>query len=101
VPPENRPKDDDYDRYVYLVDLFRRLGYREEDIYRESPFLIRDVLFNSILCRANRDLREIGMILDEDVAEVEEWISQTSRAISEDLWCQECGKFESFDLVRG
>ncbi|MEE9610116.1 MAG: DUF547 domain-containing protein, partial [Desulfatiglandales bacterium] len=101
VPAEQRPSDEDYDRYVYLVDIFRRLKYQEEDICKECPFLIQDMLFNSILCRANHDLLEIGQILNEDIAELQEWVNQTSKAISEDLWCQGCNKFESFDLVAG
>jgi len=101
VPAENRPKDDDYDRYVYLVDLFRRLKYREEDILRESPFKIDDVLFNSILCRANHDLLSMSRILGEDGREVEEWYGSTSRALAEKLWCPECERFEAFDHVAG
>ncbi len=101
VPAEQRPSDEDYDRYVYLVDIFRRLKYRDEDIYKSCPFLIQDILFNSILCRADRDLLEIGRILNEDTKEVEEWVDQTSQAISEKLWCPPCKKFESFDLVSG
>lgn len=101
VPAEQRPSDGDYDRYVYLVDIFRRFEYQEEDIYKECPFLIQDVLFNSILCRANRELMEIGRILKEDTAEVQEWAEQTSKAVSENLWCEKCNKFESFDLAAG
>ncbi|MFC1867539.1 DUF547 domain-containing protein [Thermodesulfobacteriota bacterium] len=98
VPAEQRPSDDDYDRYVYLVDIFRRLKYSEEEIYKECPFLVQDVLFNSILGRANRDLLEIGRILGKEAGEIREWTDQTSKAISEKLWCHECEKFESFDL---
>jgi neutral trehalase len=79
--------------------MFRRYKYQEEDIYKECPFLIQDVLFNSILCKANRDLLEIGRLLKADIGEVEEWTSQTSKAISETLWCSECQKFESIDLT--
>jgi len=101
VPREQRPRDDDYDRYVYLVDLFRRLQYKEDDIYEECPFLIQDVLFNSILCRANRDLMEIGRVLKEDTGELAEWTDQTARAISEALWCEPCRKFEDLNLITG
>lgn len=101
VPADQRPSDEDYDRYVYLVDLFRRLGYREEEIRRECPFMVKDVLFNSILCRANRDLLMITDVLKQDTAEVEEWVERTSRAISGRLWCPECKQFESFDVVNG
>ena len=99
VSAEQRPSNDEYDRYVYLVDLFRRFKYDEMEIFRECPFLVQDVLFNSILCRANRDLGEIGKAINEDISEVNEWIDQSSKAISEDLWCVDCRTFESFDLV--
>lgn len=101
VPADQRPGDGDYDRYVYLVDLFRRMGYREADIRKECPFMVRDVLFNSILCRANRDLLMIGDLLKQDTAEVREWVEATSSAISDRLWCAECKQFESFDAVNG
>ncbi len=101
VPEEQRPKQKDYDRYVYLVDLFRRHGYREEEIFTECPFLIQDVLLNSILCRANRDLIEIGRILDRDTAEPREWLEATTKALQSKLWCDDCLTFEAFDLLRG
>jgi hypothetical protein len=101
VPVDQRPSDEDYDRYVYLVDLFRRLEYKEEDIRRECPFLVRDVLFNSILCRANRDLLRIAHLLKQDAAEVEHMVEKTSRAVSSRLWCPECRQFESLDMADG
>ena len=101
VPAEQRPSNDDYDRYVYLVDLFRRSGYDESKIYAECPFLVQDVLFNSILCRANRDLMEIGHIIGQDVKEVQAWLEQTSKAISERMWSPERRQFDPIDLVTG
>ncbi|MBW2641864.1 MAG: DUF547 domain-containing protein [Deltaproteobacteria bacterium] len=101
IPAEQRPSDADYDRYVYLVDLFRRLDYNEEKIFAQCPFLIQDVLFNSILCRANRDLVEIGRIIGQDVEEVREWVEQTSQAISKLMWSSERRQFDPIDLVTG
>ncbi len=101
VPADQRPSDEDYDRYVYLVNLFRRLNYSEEEIRKECPFLIWDVLFNSILCRADRDLLMISDVLKQDGSEIKEWVEATSGAISRSLWCPECKQFESFDLVGG
>ncbi len=101
VPADQRPSDDDYDRYVFLVDLFRRAGYEEEAIRRECPFLVREVLLNSILCRADRDLEDIGRVIGQDVGEVRSWGDQTAKSISRELWCDEHGRFEDFDLVNG
>lgn len=101
IPADQRPSDEDYDRYVYLVDLFRRLGYREEEIRKECPFMVKDVLFNSILCRADRDLLRIANVLKQDTAEVGGWMKRTSEAITRDLWCPECKQFESLDMASG
>lgn len=101
VPVDQRPGKEDYDRYVYLVDLFRSARYDESEIYRQCPFLIQDVLFNSILCRANRDLIEIGNIVGRDVKEVEEWLEQTTGAISGMMWSDERMQFDPIDLVAG
>jgi hypothetical protein len=99
VPAEQRPSDGHYDRYVYLVDLFRRLAYDESSIRRECPFLIQDVLFNSILCRANRDLMDIGQEIGADVGQVRQWLEQTISAIRERLWSPERRQFDPYDLV--
>lgn len=101
VPVDQRPGKEDYDRYVYLVDLFRGARYDESEIYRQCPFLIQDVLFNSILCRANRDLSEIGKIVGRDVKEVEEWLEQTTGAIAGMMWSDERMQFDPIDLVAG
>jgi len=41
--PKMRPTDADYDRYVHLVDLFRRSDYDETRIRQVCPFLIQDL----------------------------------------------------------
>lgn len=101
VPAGQRPSGDDYDRYVYLVDLFRRHGYDEAAIFGECPFLVQDVLFNSILCRAGRDLEEIAGIVGRDPGQVREWRRATARAIAQRLWSRERSQFDPVDMVAG
>jgi hypothetical protein len=98
IPESQRPTDDDYDRYVLLVDLFRRLNYDEKAIYEECPFLIQGPLFNAILGKANEDLMELGKILGEDTGGIEEWRAQTGRALRDKLWHGDHGAFDVFDL---
>lgn len=74
VNPEERPRKEDYDRYLSLLYLFRRLEYDPREIYRQSPFKVVDVGFNAILQRANRDLYALAVLLQEDPYEIEEWI---------------------------
>lgn len=101
IPVEQRPKDEDYDRYVYLVDLFRRLRYDEAAMFTECPFLVQDVLFNAILCRSDGDLAEIAGLIGEDPEEMEEWRTATDRALRRDLWSEERGQFDPLDMIAG
>lgn len=100
VPAGERPTDDDYDRYVFLVDLFRRLNYDEKAIYEECPFLIQGPLMNAVLSKSNEDLAEIGRILGKDVAQIEEWHRQTNRALREKMWHATHGAYDVYDLRR-
>lgn len=101
IPASQRPTDDDYDRYVFLVDLFRKCKYDEYVIYRECPFLIQDPMFNSILSKANEDLLDIGNILGEDTTQIQEWVQQTNKAIREKLWHPSHGAFDAYDVRSG
>ncbi|MDA2918790.1 glycoside hydrolase [Desulfobacterota bacterium AH_259_B03_O07] len=98
IPASQRPTDFDYDRYVFLVDLFRRLKYDEHAIYQECPFLIQDPLFNGILSKADEDLVEMGKVLGEDTKKIEEWHQQTNRSIRNKMWHELHGAFDVFDM---
>ena len=101
VSPEMRPSDEDYDRYVYLVDLFRRTDYDEEAIRQECPFLVQDPLFNSILCRANQSLVRIAAIIGEPADTPRSWMERTEEGIRTKLWCLDNRMFYPFDMVAG
>ncbi len=99
IPEEQRPSDEEYDRYVYLADLFRRLDYDEEAIQAESPFLIQDPLFNAILARAGEDLAELGEMLGEDVTRIRDQAARTNRAMNDKMWHEKHAAYDVFDLV--
>lgn len=101
IDPAMRPSDDDYDRYVFLVDLFRTCDYDEFLIRKSCPFLIQGPLFNSILCRANESLGRIAEILEEPSEVPRSWARKTGEAIRNKLWHEEHGMFDAFDLVSG
>jgi hypothetical protein len=98
IPAEQRPTDEDYDRYVFLADLFRRHNYDETAIDGECPFKVQDALFNSILNRSNKDLIFIAAIMSEPLSEIEGWARKTSKAIQGKLWHAEHGIFDNYDL---
>jgi hypothetical protein len=99
VAVEDRPLDASYDRFAYLVKLFADLGYEEARIREACPFLVQDVLFNSLLCQADRDLAEIARVLGEDPSPFEERAEWSARAVNEKLWDEEHATYLDFDLI--
>lgn len=101
VDAAHRPTNENYRRYIYLVDLFAKLAYDDEAIAQASPFLVQDVLFNSLLARSNQSLVTLGRHLGHDTAAIEAWHARTVTAINAKLWDAEAGHYFSFDLRGG
>ena len=53
-------------------------GYDPARIRDECPFVVQDVLFNSLLVQANRDLAEIARVLGDDPEPFEAWAELTA-----------------------
>ncbi len=77
LPADQRPTDEVYDKYIYLVELMKRYGYQVERFYSFFPFKVKDAAFNSILYRANICLRQLAELIGEDSKEIEEWLRRT------------------------
>ena len=98
VNPNQRPNQADYDRFVYLVDIFRRRKYDSKAILADSPFLVQDVLFNSILYRANLDLRALAEDLGEPTAEIDAWLAKMKDRFQERFWDEARGLYFDYDV---
>jgi glycogen debranching enzyme len=96
-----RPSDGEYDRYVYLVTVFRELAYDSSRIRHVVPFALQPVLFNSLLVQSNRDLAEIARILGSDPEPFEIRAETTARALDEKLWDEEHAVYVDFDVKAG
>lgn len=99
IDPAERPKKEDYDRYVYLVKLMWELDYDQSKIAEECPFVVQDVLTNTLLVRANHDLAEIAEILGIDGSKHESRAEETAKAMNEKLWDGHHGVYYDYDLV--
>ena len=97
-----RPADDDYCRYLYLVECFRDRGYDSASLYEDSPFLVADVGFNSILTRANQDLAYLLRLIgrEKEAIRVDE-MSRKARTGLETLWNSHTARYHSFDVRAG
>ena len=75
--PSERPTDEEYARYIWLVQEIKAARCDEATIYETHPFLVKDVLFSAILVAANEALLRIGGIVgapEEEMAEVSAWL---------------------------
>jgi hypothetical protein len=101
VDAAQRPTDAEYDRYAYLVKLYRDWQYDSMRIRQESPFVVHDVLFNSLLVQANRDLAEIARVLEIDPDRFEAWAEQTAAGLDTKLWDEAEDRYGDYDVRAG
>ncbi|MGH3147281.1 MAG: MGH1-like glycoside hydrolase domain-containing protein, partial [Rubrobacter sp.] len=95
-----RPTDAEYDRYLWLVELVKQAGCDDEAIYEAHPFLVKDVLFRSILVADTEALLGIAELVgapQEECAVVEGWIQRGLRGL-DGLWEPELGLYLDYDL---
>ncbi len=101
VAPEERPFQPDYERFVYLIDRGRRLHWDPPALLEQMPFLIQDVLFCSILFRADEDLLALAQELGADTREIEGWMSRTRAVFGKRFWDDMRGLYLDYDLRAG
>jgi hypothetical protein len=101
VDTAQRPTNEHYDRYAYLVKLYRDCRYDPERIRAECPFVVRDVLFNSILIQANRDLAAIATTLGEESSLYETWAEQSAAGLDAELWDEREAMYLDYDVRAG
>jgi hypothetical protein len=96
-----RPTKHEYDRYVHLIDVFRRNRYEPAALLARSPFLAQDILFNSILHRADEDLAWMARVLGESDAEIQGWMQRTHANFDAHHWDDVCGLYFDRDVRAG
>ena len=101
VAQSERPHQSDYARFIYLIDLFRRNAYQAEALLERSPFLVQDVLFNSILYRADRDLRALAVELGEPTTDLDTWLVRMQAGFNNRFWDRQRHLYLDYDLRQG
>ncbi len=99
VDPEMRPTKEDYDRYIWLVQRGRRMGWDEAQMAKDAPFRVADPTMTFILLRAHRDLAVLGRAIGEDIREIEGWIAGVERGAAR--LKNGTGAFEAINLSTG
>ena len=86
--PSQRPTQEEYDRYLWLVESLKRARYDDAAIHSSHPFLVQDVLFSGILVAANEALLAIAAEIEapeDDRRLIAEWAERGRRGL-EGCW---------------
>ena len=98
VPAIERPHAAEYERFIYLIDVFRKLHYDPNELLERSPFLVQDILFNAILYRADEDLRALAEKIGQPTGEIDGWLSQMQANFEHRFWDERAGLYFDYDL---
>jgi hypothetical protein len=100
--PAHRPTKEQYDRYLWLVEHFRRLGWDNTRLHEASPFKVVDPGFNAILIRSCADLAALAESLGESaIAAANRSRADKGLAALERLWSDRHGQYLCLDRITG
>ena len=100
VDSSMRPTKENYDRYIWLVQMGGRLDWDEVAMKAENAFRVADPTMTFTLLRAQRDLAALGRLLGQDVSAIEADIKVLESGAAT-LWNAELGSYDSRDAVSG
>ena len=102
VDSNQRPTQDQYDRFITIIQYGRQVGWNHHDIHSNGPFLMADPGVQFIFLRANRDLLELARRLELTDAydEIQEWIQRVEDGCSW-LWNDDIGGYCARDIRSG
>jgi glycogen debranching enzyme len=101
VAATERPNRADYERFIYLIDVFRKQRYIPKELLAHSPFVVQDILFNAILYRANEDLRKLAAGLGQPTEEIDGWLNRMQLSYNEQFWDEGDGIYYDYDIRSG
>jgi glycogen debranching enzyme len=99
---KERPTGADYYRYIYLIELYKDLAWDYTKIPHETPFAVKDILFNSVWARANEALASLLHTYgnQEKANAYQRWAEQTQKALTY-TWSEEYNQYCDIDVTQG
>ncbi|WP_159587448.1 amylo-alpha-1,6-glucosidase [Chelativorans xinjiangense] len=96
--PAHRPTKEQYDRYLWLLEHFRRHDWNNGVLHDLSPFRVVDPGFNAILIRSCTDLAALADELGAaDIARANRARAEKGLAALERLWSERHGQYLCLD----
>lgn len=113
VSRKYRPTDKDYECFGRLIGFYVKHNYNQEEIVKKSPYLVQDVMFNSILAASVDSLSRLAGLLSskfqgrkkdfyiKEKRRQKELYERISGSIQKKFYDRESGMFYSYDMVEG
>lgn len=102
--PSERPSNEEYDRFLWLVECLKKDHYDDAKLYKTYPFLVKDALMTSIFTLSNHALIELAKQLDapkEEVQMLEGWQKRAVDGLLEHSWNRQKMLALDLDMERG
>lgn len=100
VNPDERPRPEDYERFVFLMDRGRRVRWEDKQLMEGHPFLVQDAMFCAILHQADQDLLTLAKAVRGETGEIEGWIEKTREVFDGRFWNEGRGLYLDYDVRR-
>lgn len=101
IDGDQRPHKSQYDRYLYLVDFYKKCQFDAKHMYENCPYKVQDISIISILHKATKDLVELCELCEFDhpnVDTLKQKLVLTESAIST-LWHEPSSSFLSKNTI--
>jgi glycogen debranching enzyme len=97
-----RPRDEDYNRFIHLLDTYAACGWDPVEQWRKAEFKIADIQTSAILLKAGEDLQYLAGLLGrtDETEEIAEFNDRTRHALAAQ-WRPDLSRFVSRDLISG
>ena len=96
--PDHRPTEEQYKRYIWLLQLFKSLNYDNSKLHKASPFKVVDPGFNAILIRSCFDLSNLAETLGEtEIAKSSKEMAELGSNALETLWSEKHNQYLPYD----
>jgi glycogen debranching enzyme len=99
VAASQRPSNEEYRRYMAIVESLRDRGWATERQRDDGPFAVEDVAFTAIAARAASDLAAVAPELGRDATALDTTASRLRAGVAA-LWDEPMDWFRPYD-VRG
>ncbi|MFT6898072.1 MAG: hypothetical protein ACJA13_002491 [Paraglaciecola sp.] len=101
VDSSQRPHKSEYDRFLFLVDFFKKNNFDSEVIFNTCPYKVNDIGIIAILHKGSKDILALSETLgikDERLDYIAQRIALTEKTIST-LWCEDSQFFFSRNVL--